>query len=162
MAYTRKFKAVLLATALLSVTACAQIEQQTGLSTGAQTGAVAGAAAGGLISAAAGASTGWIVAATVLGAVAGGVIGDYMTQEDKMMAGETTTNALETQPTGNTSSWRNPDTGNSGNITVNETFEKADGTPCRTFTQTISAGDRTESSVGTACREADGTWKVAS
>ncbi len=162
MAYTLKLRTLLMATALVAASACAQIEQQTGISTGAQTGAAVGAAAGGLISAAAGADTGWIVAATVLGAVAGGVVGDYMTREDKLMAGKTTNDALETQATGNTSSWSNPDSGNSGSVTVNETFEKADGTPCRKFTQTISAGNQTESGVGTACRAADGTWLIAS
>lgn len=162
MGCTKKLLSILFAVALVGVSACAQIEQQTGVSTGAQTGAAVGAAAGGLISAAAGADTGWIVAATVLGAVAGGVVGDYMTREDKMMAGKTTNDALESQPTGNTSTWRNPDSGNSGSITVDETYQQADGTPCRKFTQTISAGGQTESGVGTACRAADGTWQIAS
>jgi len=162
MPYRTKVMNLFVAISLVSATACAQIEQQTGVNTGTQTGAAVGAAAGGLISAAAGADTGWIVAATVLGAVAGGVVGNYMTREDKLMAGKTTNDALETQPTGNTSTWRNPDSGNRGSVTVDETYEQTDGTPCRKFTQTISAGDRTESGIGTACRAADGTWQIAS
>lgn len=155
-----KFISLMMVIALAGASACAWIEQQTGVSTGAQTGAAVGAAAGGLITAAARADTGWIVAAAVLGAVAGVVVGDYLTREDKMMAGKTANDALETQPTGNTSTWQNPDSGNSGSVTVTDTYQQADGTPCRSFTQTIAAGDRTESGVGTACRAADGTWRI--
>jgi surface antigen len=115
-----------------------------------------------LITAAAGANTGWIIAATVLGAVAGGVVADYLTQEDETMAGDTMFNALETQPTGEESTWRNPDSGNSGSVTVDETYERADGTPCRRFTQTVTAGGQTESGVGSACRAPDGTWQIQS
>ncbi len=157
-----KLMSLLMVCFLAVALGCASIEQQTGISTEAQTGAAVGAAAGGLISAAVGADTGWIIAATVLGAVAGGVVGDYMTREDKMMAGKTTNDALESQPSGNTSTWRNPDTGNSGSVTINDTYEQADGTPCRSFNQTINAGDRTESGVGTACRAPDGTWQIRS
>lgn len=161
MSYKMKFFSVLMIFALVGAAGCAQVEQQTGVSTGAQTGAVVGAAAGGLISAAAGADTGWIIAATVLGAVAGGVVGDYMTREDKLMAGKTTNDALETQPTGNTSTWSNPDSGNDGSVTINDTYEQSDGTPCRSFTQTVNAGGQTDSGTGTACRAADGTWQIA-
>jgi len=161
MSYRRKLTNLLCVAALLGGTACASIEQQTGLGTRTQTGAAVGAAAGGLITAAAGANTGWIIAATVLGAVAGGVVAEYMTRDDKMLAGKTTNDTLETERTGTTSTWRNPDTGNSGSVTVTDTFQQADGTPCRTFTQTVNAGGRSDSGVGTACREPDGTWRVA-
>ena len=148
--------------ALVAVSGCAEIERQTGLSTETQTGAAVGAAGGGLIAAAAGASTGWVIASAVLGAVAGGLIADYMTDKDKELAGQTTTAALETQPAGAASTWVNPDSGNSGSVTVNDTFQREDGTPCRNFTQTIEAGGETTSGTGTACRAADGTWEVVS
>lgn len=151
---------VFLACALLVTTACADIERTTGLSKDTQTGAAVGAAAGGIISAIAGASTGWIIAATVLGAVAGGLVADYMTDRDKEMAGATTHDTLENAPTGQTSTWNNPDSGNSGSVTVTDTYQKADGTNCRNFSQTVNAGGETETGTGTACRNTDGTWQV--
>jgi surface antigen len=149
-----------LAAALVAAAGCTEIEQSTGIGTEAQTGAVAGAAAGGLLAAAVGASTGWVIASVVLGGVAGGLIADYFTDDDKEMAGAATHDSLENKPDGQASVWQNPNSGNSGSATPNETYYQADGTPCRNFTQSVTAGGQTRSNVGTACRAPDGTWQI--
>jgi surface antigen len=64
-------------------------------------------------------------------------------------------------PIGNESVWRNPQSGSHGVIAPRRTFQKASGTYCREFTQTLVAGNVTEEALGTACRETDGTWKLA-
>jgi surface antigen len=161
MLFRTRILSILLVIALAGTTSCASIERQTGISTDVQTGAAVGAAAGGVIAAVAGANAGWIIAASVLGAVAGGLITDYMTEEDKVMAGDATTDALENQPTGSATTWQNPDSGNSGGTEVTDTYQNTEGEPCRTFTQTVKADGETESGTGTACRSEDGTWKIA-
>src|SRR6185503_21218062 len=75
-----------------------------------QKGTVAGAVVGGVVGSTIGGGTGRtvaIVAGTIAGAVIGGRIGQKMDEADKLKAAQ----ALESTPTGQPSSWRNPDTG---------------------------------------------------
>lgn len=126
-------------------------------------GTLAGAAIGGLIGSQFGGGTGNKVAIGA-GVLAGGLIGNKvgksMDCKDHQYHQETTQDALETQPTGQTSSWTNPDTGHSGKVTPTKTYTSSDGVPCREFTQTIYVDGEYEEVEGTACRQEDGTWKV--
>ena len=54
----------------------------------------------------------------------------------------------------------NPDTHNSGTFTPKSTVMQANGQPCREFTQTVSIGGQMQEAYGTACRQADGSWKI--
>ena len=70
---------------------------------------------------------------------------------------------LETAPKGTTASWNNPDSGNAGTVMPVRTVRRyTDGTYCREFQQTVTVGGRTEEAYGTACRQADGSWKIVS
>jgi len=142
------------------IVGCESIEKETGLSKGTQTGVAGGAAAGGLIAALAGASPAWIAGSIILGAVAGGVIGNQLSKKDKEQYSSSSYDALSTQGKGGTTSWNNPETGNSGSTTINEVFTKADGTKCKRFTTKITAKGKTDTTNGVACQEKDGTWKV--
>jgi surface antigen len=126
-------------------------------------GTLAGAAIGGLIGSQFGGGTGNKVAIGA-GVLAGGLIGNKvgksMDCKDHQYHQETTQDALETQPTGQTSSWTNPDTGHSGKVTPTKTYTSSEGVPCREFTQTIYVDGEYEEVEGTACRQEDGTWKV--
>jgi surface antigen len=73
---------------------------------------------------------------------------------------KSTKHTLENVPTGNTVGWRNPDSGNSGEMTVVKTREPEPGIYCREYQQTITVGGRTEEAFGKACRKKDGTWEV--
>jgi surface antigen len=75
---------------------------------------------------------------------------------------QTTQQSLETAPSGTTTSWRNPDSGNYGTITPQPAYQSSGGGYCREFQQTVTVGGRQESAYGTACRQPDGTWKVVS
>jgi len=122
----------------------------------------------------AGALTGAIVGATVgstvgkgrgkglaiwLGAVAGTVIGStmgrYMDEQDRIR----TSLILEKNPTHQSSTWRNPDTGYDYTVTPTRTYDVAQG-PCREFTLDAIIGGKTQQVYGTACRQQDGSWKV--
>lgn len=87
--------------------------------------------------------------------------GQAITAADQLALERTTQTTLETVPIGNESIWRNPQSGSHGVIAPRRTFQKASGTYCREFTQTLVAGNVTEEALGTACRETDGTWKLA-
>jgi surface antigen len=87
--------------------------------------------------------------------------GQAITAADQLALERTTQTTLETVPIGNESVWRNPQSGSHGVIAPRRTFQKASGTYCREFTQTLVAGNVTEEALGTACRETDGTWKLA-
>jgi len=135
--------------------------QSTGPKEG--TGAVLGGVAGGLLGAQVGSGTGQL-AATAAGAIGGLLLGQSigrsLDEVDRMKAQQATHQALERYPTGSSSNWSNPDTGNSGAVTPVRTFQQADGTYCREFTQTVNVGGEVQEAYGTACRQPDGTWKI--
>jgi surface antigen len=123
-------------------------------------GSALGAASGGLIAAAAGGGAAGIVGGVLLGGLLGGAIGDVLDQRDKRMAAETAQRALETQRSGTTSVWRNPDSGHSGTITPTRTYQTASGQYCREYQQTVTIDGKKQQSFGTACRQPDGSWRL--
>jgi surface antigen len=122
-----------------------------------ETGAVAGAVVGGVVGSTIGGGTGRTVA-IVAGAVAGGLFGAHigarMDEADRLKAAQ----ALESTPTGQSSVWKNPDTGNSYAMTPTRTYE-TNAAPCRDFTVDATIEGKPETVKGTACRQDDGSWK---
>ncbi|MEM7022761.1 MAG: RT0821/Lpp0805 family surface protein [Pseudomonadota bacterium] len=125
-------------------------------------GAALGAAGGGLLAAAAGGAGTGIAAGVLLGGLAGGALGSTLDAQDRNIASRTTQNSLETVPSGTTSNWSNPDSGNSGSFTPTRTYQDSSGQYCREYQQTITVGGQKEQSYGTACRQPDGSWKIVS
>jgi surface antigen len=125
-------------------------------------GGLGGAAAGGLLGAALGGSGTGIAAGTILGGLIGGAIGNRMDAADQQRANVAATQALESIPSGQSVAWRNPDSGNAGAVTPVRTYQTETGQYCREFTQTINIGGEKHQSYGTACRQADGTWRIVS
>ena len=127
-------------------------------------GALAGAGIGGLAGAQFGKGEGQLVATGIgvlLGALAGGAVGAELDAADRVIADAAFTGSLETAPTGTTTEWSNPDSGASGTYTPIATTQTASGQYCREFQQTITIGGQTENAHGRACRQPDGTWRVA-
>ena len=104
------------------------------------------------------------LAAVAVGALAGawlgGEVGKSLDKADRLYLQKNAQNSLEYTQSGSASSWRNPDSGNSGTFTPTRTYQQAGGQNCRDFEQTIIVGGRSETAVGRACRNADGTWTV--
>ncbi len=123
-------------------------------------GGLAGGAGGGLLAAAITSNPAGIAAGVILGGLAGGAIGDALDQRDKELAMKAAQQSLEAKQTGSTQAWKNPDSGNSGSFTPTRTYQDGSGQYCREYRQTITVGDKTEKAFGTACRQADGSWKV--
>lgn len=124
-----------------------------------QIGAVTGAVVGGAIGSQVGGGRGTtvaIIAGTLAGAYLGSRIGKSMDEKDRMKAAQ----ALETAPTGQPTSWRNPDTGAAYTVTPTRTYQEA-GAPCRDFTTKAVIEGKEEKVNGTACRQPDGSWKTS-
>jgi surface antigen len=121
-------------------------------------GVLIGAIAGGILGHQVGGGSGQVLATmvgTVAGAMIGGSIGKQMDETDRL----NTAAALENVRTGVPSSWVNPDTGYEYVVTPTNTYDSGTG-PCREYTMDATIGGNTEQIYGTACRQADGSWKV--
>ncbi len=126
-------------------------------------GTLGGAALGGLVGSQIGSGTGQIVAVglgVLIGGLVGSEIGKSLDRADQMAMERTTQRALETQPSGTTINWKNPDSGNYGTVTPQPAKQNASGQYCREFQQTVTVGGQTEEAFGTACRQSDGSWKI--
>jgi len=123
-----------------------------------EAGMVIGGIIGGVLGSQVGSGRGRTTA-TVIGALAGSAIGSSigrsMDELDRMKMSAT----LETTRTGVATTWNNPDTGYEYRMVPTRTYESAEG-PCREYTLDAEIGGRTEQIYGTACRQADGSWRV--
>lgn len=125
-------------------------------------GTILGAGLGGLAGSQIGSGTGQLAAVgagVLLGGFLGNEIGSSLDRADKAYMQQTASRTLETAPTGAAVPWNNPDSGNSGTVTVDRTFERSGGQACREYRHNIEVGGQTEILTGTACRQPDGTWK---
>jgi surface antigen len=156
----RKIIAGLLIPATLSLSLAGCDNQQIGTIAGAAGGAAAGKAIGGH-------GTGGYVG-LILGAVAGGFLGGelgkYLSRDDQQKQAAATTKALDTS---SPQSWNNPETGAKGDVAPTKTFTSqvgsTSGQTCSDFTSTATAGNGASGTgKGTACKQADGTWKIVS
>lgn len=126
-------------------------------------GTILGAGTGALIGSQIGSGRGQMVGiavGTLAGAMLGSEIGKSLDNADKAMSQRTAQTSLENNRTGQTSSWRNPDSGNAGTYTPTSTYRSASGQDCREFEQTITVEGRTERAMGRACRQANGSWQI--
>lgn len=159
----RNFAAAVLLTtgiAALPLAGCQTVEQETGLNRDTQTGALGGMAFGGIVAALAGANPAWIAGSIIMGGVAGGALGNYLGKDDAQKHVQNNLNALNTLDAGQTSSWSDNQSGNSGSTTVNRVFTASNGQSCKAYTETVKTAQRTVTEQGTACRQSDGSWKV--
>ncbi len=143
----------LLLTAMLAATLSACETRQ-------QSGAVIGGALGGVLGSNVGGghgNTAAIIAGTILGAWVGSEMGRYMDESDARKA----QSALEYNRDNQRSAWHNPNTGADVSATPTRTYQTASGTNCREYQTTVTVGGKQEKAYGTACRQADGSWKVA-
>jgi len=145
-----------LATAALLLSGCASAQNNPKTTIG----ALGGAAAGGLIGSAAGGGGAGIAAGVILGGLLGGAVGNALDQRDKDLAMKQAQLSLENAQSGQSSGWRNPDTGHSGTFTPTRTYQTPSGQYCREYQQEIIVGGERQQSHGTACRMPDGTWQV--
>lgn len=137
---SKKFTALALIAAL-SVSACTtspygqQRANTGGMGIGkTEVGTLLGGAAGALAGAQFGKGKGRIASValgTLLGAAVGHEAGASMDRADMNYFEQDAQRTLERAPTGQTSTWQNPDSGNSGTFTPTKTYMGYDGRYCR-------------------------------
>lgn len=123
-----------------------------------QSGMVIGGLLGGVVGSQFGQGSGRtaaVILGTLTGVAVGGAVGRSMAERDRYM----TAQALETVRTGVPSQWVNPDTGNRYTVVPTRTYGNDDG-PCREYQVNAVIGGRPEQMWGTACRQADGSWRA--
>lgn len=154
----RHFLLTGLAAASLALTAC----QTEGWGEKEGFGTVGGAVLGGLAGSQIGSGSGqlWATGAGVLlGALVGSEVGKSLDRADQMYMQQAQRQAY-TKPVGETVSWSNPESGNSGTYTPTREGTSSTGRHCREYEQTIYIGGKAETGVGTACQNPDGTWDI--
>ena len=125
-------------------------------------GTVIGGVGGAVVGSQFGKGTGRLAATaagTLLGAWIGNEVGKSLDRADQQYAAQSANTALERYPDGQTSSWKNPNSGHSGATTPVRTYETAQG-PCREYQTSVVIDGRTQTAYGTACRQPDGSWHV--
>jgi len=127
-------------------------------------GTLGGAAAGGLIGSQIGSGSGKaaaILAGVLIGGLIGNQIGRHLDDQDRERAAQAAARSFD-GPQGSSSSWRNPDSGNSGVVRpTTGTYAGPDGRPCRDFNHEVTLNDgRREVIRGTACKNPDGSWET--
>ncbi|NQW00511.1 MAG: glycine zipper 2TM domain-containing protein [Rhodospirillales bacterium] len=148
---------LLLATTLTACESAQNAPKQTvGTLLGAGTGALVGSQVGGgkgkLVA---------VVIGTLGGAFLGSQIGKSLDTADRLMMEKNAQSTLEYSKVGTSTAWKNPDSGNSGTFRPTRTYAANSGETCREYESTIYVDGREETATGRACRQPDGTWKIA-
>jgi surface antigen len=123
-------------------------------------GQIVGGAMGGLAGAQIGGGNGRLAAvagSTLLGFLIGGEIGRTLDQADRLCVDQ----VLEDVPDGRSIVWNGPRTNERYEVIPRETFETNDGRYCREYLATSTIGGKAVQTYGTACRQPDGSWRLA-
>lgn len=142
----------------MALGAAACTKEEVGTLAGAGLGAWVGSEIGGH-------GTGQVIGAavgTLAGAWAGREIGRSLDRADQLAMERTTQDALENGASGSSKTWTNPDTGHSGTVTPQPAFRDGSSDQvCREYQQTVTVAGQKETAYGTACRQPDGSWRIA-
>ena len=154
----RLLKTLAVAVLVLGLAACQSLggPKQTG-------GTIIGAGLGALAGSQIGSGSGQLAAVaigTLLGAFIGSEVGASLDRADQLYAEQTAVSALDSSPANTTSTWQNPDSGNSGTFTPYSAYSGNEGATCREFEQTINVDGESQKAAGTACQQPDGNWKI--
>jgi surface antigen len=145
----------------LSLAAC------QGAGTKETVGTLGGAAAGGLIGSQIGSGSGRtaaIIAGVLIGGLIGNQIGKALDEQDREYARRASQQSLSYAPTGSSSAWRNPESGNSGNFRpTTGAYAGPNGRRCRDYEHEITLRNGQRDIVrGQACQNQDGSWETLS
>lgn len=126
-------------------------------------GVIAGALIGGLLGNALG-QRGRRGVPTIAGVVVGGALGAALTRnlncEDQSYAYNTYYSGFNSGRTNVPYQWRNPNSGNYGEVRVDNYFNDPGGFRCANFNQQIFIHGRPQAASGRACQQPDGTWAI--
>lgn len=157
------------AAAALLTTACTEPDGSPGkgvMNGGAlnkqEAGVALGVVSGGVLGSMVGSGSGQVlavVAGGLLGGMLGGSLGQSLDDADKAAYDRASQRAMQN---GSVQSWKNAESGNSGTIRPQKRYVNDAGLYCREYSQTIVVDGQTDKGRGTACRGADGAWRLDS
>ena len=138
---------------ILTLSSCAN--QQ--LSKGTQ-GAGIGAASGAIIGQAIGRNTEATLIGAAVGTMLGYIVGNEMDKFDKQELNQ----AYEFGPSGQSTAWTNPDSGNAYQVTPQPAYASPQNSqsPCRRAEILATIDGKTEKTYTTACRNSAGQWEL--
>lgn len=158
-----KMLRVFLVPALLVLSACAPMQERRHDSVHSRevSGAIVGGIIGGVIGHEFGDGRGR-TASTVIGAAVGALIGGELARDRQVSRYERDAayRAFESAPTGHPVEWRDADRGWRGSYTPTRTYRSRQGNYCRGYEQFVYIDGREQRAYGTACRQADGSWRI--
>ncbi|WP_073956201.1 RT0821/Lpp0805 family surface protein [Thalassospira sp. TSL5-1] len=124
-------------------------------------GAILGGAAGAVAGSTIGKGDGKLLATiggAIFGMLAGNAIGSGMDAADSACSGY----ALDRLPDGQTATWTNPDSKQQYSITPVKTFKNEDDQYCREYNASVKINGAQQKTLGTACLQPDGSWRLLS
>ncbi|HKJ66293.1 MAG TPA: glycine zipper domain-containing protein [Desulfopila sp.] len=146
-------RSMIFVAALLSLllTSCANVDLNKG-----KQGALGGAAGGALLGQAIGRDTEATLIGAAVGTMLGYIVGNEMDKFDKRELNQ----AYEFTPSGQTTSWQNPDSGNLYQVTPQPAYSSPSSPqrPCRQAEIEAVIDGRRETTYTTACRNDAGQW----
>lgn len=145
-------------TLLAGCTGVGTISREDKLAQGAIAGAIVGGAVGFEVFGSGGGQLIGLAVGAAAGAGGGFILADHLTQLDLRSMNKSTYEGLSSKPTGETVTWNNPDSGNSGEITPLRTFLSNDGKLCRDYRRTVNVAGEVQHTTHTACRTGRGDW----
>ena len=87
-------------------------------------------------------------------------IAGLIDEGDRQAMVKATQSALENNKVGQSANWTNPESGHLGTVTPTRTFHPEPDRNCRDYQQTVTVEGTTAVAFESACREADGSWKI--
>jgi surface antigen len=150
----KKITLFLLPVIVLSLASCADSPYSKGVQ-----GAGIGAAGGAVIGQAIGRNTEATLIGAAVGTLLGYIVGNEMDKFDRQQLNQT----YEVAPSGQATSWRNPDNGNSYQVIPQPAYypqPRQPDRPCRKAEILATIDGRTERTYTTACRNSAGQWEL--
>ena len=146
----RLISLTLVGAVLLLLTSCAETNLNKG-----QQGAIGGAAGGALLGQAIGRTTEATLIGVAVGTMLGYIVGNEMDKYDRQQLNH----AYEKGQSGQPVAWVNPDTGNNYQVTPTPAFNNASTSQlCREAEIDATIDGKSQKTVTTACRNAEGQW----
>ena len=121
-----------------------------------QMGGAGGAAGGALLGQAIGHDTESTLLGAAIGGMLGYVIGNEMDKYDRQMLNS----VYESTPSGQTTSWVNPDHGNQYQVTPQSAYTGSNNQYCRKAEVCATINGRRQTTYTTACRDISGQWQL--
>ena len=149
-----------LAVIALIISACTVTDRKNKLAVAAITGGLAGAFVGFEIF---GSGTSGLLGGAAIGGVSAGaayLVADTLLPREAQSLNNATYDTLQNTPSGQTSTWSDPNAETTASITPMRNFRTKDGRLCRDFVVVFRIGESRESVKRTACQGFDGSWQT--